>query len=78
MTNLTDLTENLPVPASMRTLLERAAHASLDDDVALDDFMRAAWLAFTGARPGLRAALEEHAMRTQLDELRAKGRLALA
>ncbi len=62
----------------VRTLLAAAAVASLGDDVALDEFMRAAWLAYTEARPGLRDALEERAMRAQFDDLRARGQLALA
>lgn len=63
---------------AMRALLEGAASASLTADVSLDDFMRAAWLAYTDARPGMRDALEVAAMRTRLDELRARGQLALA
>lgn len=64
--------------AAMRALLEGAATASVDADVTLDDFMRAAWLAYTAARPGLRDALELEAMRTRFDELRARGQLAQA
>jgi hypothetical protein len=63
---------------AMRALLEGAASASLTADVSLDDFMRAAWRAYTDARPGMRDALEVEAMRTRLDELRARGQLALA
>ena len=59
-------------------LLESAASASVEAELALDDFMRAAWSAYTDARPGLRAGLEVQAMRARLDDLRARGQLALA
>jgi hypothetical protein len=64
--------------AAMRALLDGAATASVEAGVDLDDFMRAAWQAYTAARPGLRDALERDAMRARLDELRARGQLALA
>lgn len=64
--------------AAMRALLDGAASASVEAGVDLDDFMRAAWQAYTAARPGLRDALERDAMRARLDELRARGQLALA
>jgi hypothetical protein len=61
-----------------RDLLAGAARASVFDEISLDDFMRAAWLAYTEARPGLRAYLEEQAVRHQLDELREKGQIPVA
>lgn len=61
-----------------RELLADAARASLDAELSLEDFMRAAWLAFTEARPGLRAYLEDQAVRAQLAELRERGQVALA
>ncbi|MBK9035878.1 MAG: hypothetical protein IPL61_32285 [Myxococcales bacterium] len=78
MTDFDPTDDAPPAPASTRALLERAALASVEDDVTLDDFMRTAWFAYTQARPGMRAALEEAAMRNQMAELRARGQLAMA
>ncbi len=75
---MTDPTLTSADVAAMRGLLDRAATASIAADVSLDDFMRAAWEAYTATRPGLRDALEVEAMRTRFDELRARGQLAQA
>lgn len=64
--------------AATVALLESAATASVEAELALDEFMRAAWLAYTGARPGLRAELEAAAIRDQVEALRARGQLAMA
>lgn len=63
---------------STRDLLAGAARASLDAALSLEDFMRAAWLAYTEARPGLRELLEERAVMFQLAELRAAGKMGQA
>jgi hypothetical protein len=63
---------------STREQLAGAARASVDAHLSLEDFMRAAWAAYTEARPGLRAYLEEQAVRAQLDELRERGQVAQA
>jgi len=61
-----------------RDQLAGAARASLDDRLTLDDFMKAAWAAYTEARPGLKEYLEDQAMLRQLDQLRARGQVARA
>jgi hypothetical protein len=68
------------VDASLTTSeqLAGAARASIDADLSLEDFMRAAWAAYTDARPGLRAYLEDQAFRAQLEELRERGQIAVA
>jgi hypothetical protein len=78
MTDRPLTTDDAPDVVAMRAMLEGAASASLTAEVSLDEFMRAAWLAYTDARPGMRDALEVEAMRNRLDELRARGQLALA
>lgn len=60
-------------PASLRAIFDHAAALSVAEDVALDDFMRAAWQAYMDARPGLRAYLEDQKLAARLDELRARG-----
>ncbi|MEZ4403897.1 MAG: hypothetical protein R3B06_27990 [Kofleriaceae bacterium] len=64
--------------ASTEALLAAAATASVTAELPLEQFMHAAWLAYTGARPGLRAELELQALREQFAALRARGQLAEA
>lgn len=59
-----------------REQLAGAARASITDDLSLEDFMRAAWNAYTDARPGLRQYLEDLSLRQQLAELRERGQVA--
>lgn len=75
---MTEPTDTTDVAAPVRALLAGAAAASLDAELSLDEFMRAAWLAYTGARPGLREALEQEALAARFAELRARGALAQA
>lgn len=63
---------------STREQLAGAARASIDAELSLEDFMRAALAAYTEARPGLQAYLEEQAFIARLAELRARGEIATA
>lgn len=53
-------------------LLHRAAKLAGPSDSG-DAFMQAAWAAFLDERPGLREALEDKELRSQLKKLRKKG-----
>jgi len=59
-------------------LLEQAAAASVDQDIDLDVFMRAAWSAYLESRPGMREHIEDLQLRQQLDEIRKHGRMGQA
>lgn len=59
--------------APFQELLALAACAAGDAD--LDSFMRAAWMAFVEARPGLRERLEELRFLAELESLREQGRI---
>lgn len=61
-----------------REQLAGAARASINDDLSLEDFMSAAWAAYTEARPGLRAWLEDQQILARFAELRERGQVAAA
>jgi len=60
----------------VQRLLRRAA--KLAGEVDSDTFMQAAWQAYLDERPGLREALEDKELRTQLKKLRKKGLIGQA
>jgi hypothetical protein len=59
-------------------LLADAAKQSVEHDIDLDDFMKAAWNAYVEARPGFRDRLEYLRMVAELDTLRKLGRVGQA
>ncbi len=73
-----DQTSKKPWRAEVRELFARAAQLSVDNQVELEGFVRAAYAAYVDARPGLREWLEEQELRAELDEARLNGRMAEA
>ena len=63
---------------STRELLAGAARASIDAEITVEAFMRAAYAAYMDSRPGLQEYLEDRAVRAQIAELRQRGQVALA
>lgn len=59
-------------------LLRRAAKLAGSSSDSGDAFMQAAWAAFLEERPGLREALEDKELRSQLKKLRKKGLIGQA
>lgn len=60
------------------TLLHRAAEAAATAGVSSDAFMAAAWQAYLDSHPGMREALEDKELRSQLKKLRKRGLVAAA
>jgi hypothetical protein len=58
--------------------LRRAAKLAAERGAESDVFMQAAWAACLEARPGLREALADKELRTQLKKLRKRGLVASA
>jgi hypothetical protein len=59
-------------------LLRRAAQLAAERGAESDLFMQAAWAACLEARPGLREALADKELRSQLKKLRKRGLVAKA
>ena len=68
----------LPWQAEVGRLLSQAAALCVDQDIDVDNFMKAAWTAYVESRPGMRDHLEELQLRDQLDEIRKAGRMGEA
>ena len=59
-------------------LLRRAAESAASEGIASDEFVSAAWQAYLAAHPGMREALEDKALRSELKKLRKRGLIASA
>jgi hypothetical protein len=57
----------------LQKLLARAAELSVQQGLATDDFMNAAWNAHLDANPGMREQLIDRELRQQLKKLRRSG-----
>jgi len=57
----------------LQKLLARAAELSVQQGLATDDFMNAAWNAHLDANPGMRQELIDRELRQQLKKLRRQG-----
>lgn len=57
----------------LQKLLARAAQLSVQQGLATDAFMNAAWNAHLDANPGMRDELIERELRQQLKKLRRQG-----
>lgn len=62
----------------LQQLLARAAELSVQQGLATEDFMNAAWAAHLDANPGMRDALIDRELRAQLKRLRRQGLLPQA
>ena len=58
--------------------LAATARIAVENGVDLDEFMKAAWVAYVESRPGLRAHLEQLQMLQELEMLRNAGRVGQA
>jgi hypothetical protein len=76
-TSLTSSADNA-TSDELDTLLARAAEHAAAKGVDSDTFIRAAWAAFLDARPGLREALEDKHLKSELRKLRKRGLVGLA
>ena len=74
MANRTDKPWNVEVSE----LLARAAKLSAENAVELDQFIRGGYAAYLEARPGMREEMADRALSEQIEELRRRGRIALA
>jgi len=57
----------------LQKLLARAAELSVQQGLATEDFMNAAWNAHLDANPGMRQELIDRELRAQLKRLRKQG-----
>lgn len=57
----------------LQKLLARAAELSVQQGLATEDFMTAAWNAHLDANPGMRQELIDRELRAQLKKLRRQG-----
>lgn len=57
----------------LQKLLARAAELSVQQGLATEDFMTAAWNAHLDANPGMRDELIDRELRAQLKKLRRQG-----
>lgn len=57
----------------LQKLLARAAALSVQQGLATEDFMNAAWKAHLDANPGMREELIDRELRAQLKKLRRQG-----
>jgi hypothetical protein len=62
----------------LQKLLAQAASLSVQQGLATDDFMQAAWNAHLDANPGMRDELIDRELRAQLKKLRRQGLLPQA
>lgn len=62
----------------LETLLARAAELAAKAEIDSAEFMSAAWNAILDAHPGMREALADKELRTQLKKLRKQGLIPLA
>ena len=62
----------------LQKLLARAAELSVQQGLATEDFMNAAWAAHLDANPGMRDELVDRELRAQLKRLRRQGLLPQA
>ena len=59
--------------SELQKLLARAAELSVQQGLATEDFMTAAWNAHLDANPGMRQELIDRELRAQLKRLRKQG-----